>query len=126
MIRYKNLIVLPTYHGSLDFVFELRKLFYQNPPDVIAVEFPENLRQKIVAGVSRLPKISVVLYYDQLIKNQLYVPIIPSDSLIEALRLAEEYGIITEFIDLFVNDYKPKPIAMPDSHLLNYLSLDTF
>ena len=126
MITYKNLIILPTYHGSLDFVFELRKIFYSHPPDVIAVEFPENLRPHIVKGVSRLPKISVVLYYDHLIKNQLYVPIIPSDSLVEALRLAEEYGIPTEFIDLFVNDYTPQSVTMPDSHLLNYLALDDF
>jgi hypothetical protein len=126
MISFKNLIILPTYHGSLDFVFELRKIFYAHPPDVIAVEFPENLRPQIVEGVSRLPKISVVLYYDQLIKNQLYVPIIPSDSLIEALRLAEEYGIVTEFIDLFVKDYTPQSVTMPDSHLLNYIPLDTF
>ena len=101
MLKYRNLRVIPTYHGSMDFVHELRKIFYKDPPDLIAVEFPPNLKPYLKEGVARLPKISLVMYYDELLDQQLYIPIIPSDSLIEAIRLGMEYGIPIEFIDLF-------------------------
>ncbi|MHA1673308.1 MAG: hypothetical protein ACTSYI_06750 [Promethearchaeota archaeon] len=124
MITYKNLIVIPTYHDSLDFTYEVRRIFSQNIPDIIAVEFPDNLKTKILQGIKRIPKISVVLYFDEYLQKQLYIPINPADSLIEGLRLAEEYGIPTEFIDLFIKNYDPPIMATPDSYVLNYMSLD--
>jgi hypothetical protein len=126
MLRYKNLTIIPTYHSNLDFVQEVRKAFYLNPPDVIAVEFPENLRFKIIEGVNRLPRISVVVYFDEFLKEQLFIPIVPSDSLIEAIRLSQEYGISVEFIDLFVKNYNPTFYSMPDSYALNHMSLKEF
>ena len=126
MLKYKNLTIIPTYHSNLDFVYELRKSFYQNPPDLICVEFPENLKSLIIEGVHRFPSISLVLYYDEMLKQQLFIPIIPSDSLIESIRLAQEYGIPVEFIDLFVKNYSPENQILPDSYVLNKLSLDEF
>jgi len=126
MLRYKNLTIIPTYHSNLDFVYELRKSFYQNPPDLICVEFPENLQTQIMKGINRFPSISLVLYYDELLKQQLYIPITPSDSLIESIRLAQEYGIPVEFIDLFVKNYNPEFQILPDSFVLNKILLDEF
>ncbi|MCF2138793.1 MAG: hypothetical protein K9W44_01900 [Candidatus Lokiarchaeota archaeon] len=126
MIRYKNLLILPTYHDSLEFTTEIRNEFYRNPPDLIAVEFPENLKQDILTGVARLPKISVVLYYDEFLKTQLYIPITPVDSLVEAIRLGDEYGIPVEFIDIFIKNYNPPVIPLPDSYALHYISLKKF
>jgi len=125
MLTYKNLIIIPTYHDSLDFTYEVRRIFSQNVPDIIAVEFPENLKAKILHGIARIPKISVVLYYDEYLQKQLYIPINPADSLIEGLRLADEYGIPSEFIDLFIKNYDPPIIATPDSYVLNYMSLES-
>jgi len=126
MLKYKNLTIIPTYHSNLDFVYEVRKAFYQHTPDLICVEFPENLKTQILEGVNRFPSISLVLYYDELLKQQLYIPITPSDSLIESIRLAQEYGIPVEFIDLFVNNYDPEFQILPDSFVLNKISLDEF
>ncbi|WP_457558608.1 hypothetical protein [Candidatus Harpocratesius sp.] len=126
MIRYKNLFILPTYHDSLEFTTEIRNIFYRNPPDIIAVEFPENLKQDILTGVARLPKISVVLYFDEFLKTQLYIPITPIDSLVEAIRLGDEYGIPVEFIDIFIKNYDPPVIPLPDSYALHYISLKQF
>jgi len=126
MLKYKNLTIIPTYHSNLDFVYEVRAAFYQNPPDLICVEFPENLRNLIVAGINRFPSISLVLYYDEMLKQQLFIPITPSDSLIESFRLAQEYGIPVEFIDLFVKNYNPEFHNLPDSYVLKELSLDEF
>lgn len=126
MITYKNLVVLPTYHDSLDFTHELRKIFYSTLPDIIAIEFPESLQDNILLGIDRLPKISVVLYYDEFLQKQLYIPINPADSLTEAIRLAQEYGIQLEFIDLFIKNYSPELLPQPDSYVLNYMSLSKF
>ncbi|WP_371802273.1 hypothetical protein [Candidatus Lokiarchaeum ossiferum] len=126
MIRYKNLTIIPTYHSNLDFVHEIRTCFYNSPPDRIAVEFPENLEKKILLGVRRLPSISIIIYFDELLGQQLYIPIIPSDSLIEAIRLGREYGLPIEFIDLFVKNYDPVLTPLPDSYALNFLSLTEF
>lgn len=126
MIRYRNLIVIPSYHSNLDFVHEVRKAFYADMPDAIAVEFPENLASLIQQGVNRLPKISLVMYFDDLIKEQMFVPIDPSDSLIEAIRLGSEYGLPVEYIDLFVKNYTPLGIPNPDSYVLNKISLEEF
>jgi len=123
MITYKNLTVIPSYHSNLDFVQEARKAFYKNPPDVIAVEFPKNLKINILKGVNRLPKVSIVIYYDKFLKKQLFIPIDGSDSMIEVLRLSKEYGIPAKFIDLFVKNYEPEILSMPDSYTLTELSL---
>ncbi|MHA1856913.1 MAG: hypothetical protein ACTSWX_16415 [Promethearchaeota archaeon] len=126
MLKYRNLTIIPTYHSNLDFVYEVRKIFYQKPPDIIAVEFPSNLKMKILEGINRLPSISLLLYFDELLKQQLYIPITPSDSLIESIRLGQEYGIPIEFIDLFVKNYNPEFQILPDSYVLNKLSLEEF
>lgn len=125
-LRYKNLVIVPTYHSNLDFVHEVRKAFYAQIPDIIAVELPENLASLITQGVNRLPKISIITYYDELLKQVLFVPIDPSDSMIEALQLGLEYGIESVYIDLFVKNYTPTMFARPDSYVLNELSLEDF
>ncbi len=59
-------------------------------------------------------------------EKQLFIPIDPSDSLIEAVRLGQEYGIPIEFIDCFVKNYNPTIFARPDSYALNFISLEEF
>ena len=128
MIEFKNLQIIPSYHSNLDFVHEVRRAFFNDIPDIVAVEFPENLEFDIMNGISRLPKPSLVAYFDQFLNSYLYIPIIGSDSLIEAIRLAQEYGIQTEFIDLFVKNYEPQAdnFILPDSYALNELTLEEF
>lgn len=126
LLKYRNLRIIPTYHSNLDFVHEVRSQFYSEIPDIIAVEFPPNLKKSIIQGVSRLPKISIILYFDDILKEQLYIPISPSDSLIEAIRLSREYGLPLEFIDLFVKNYNPEIFQMPDAYGLDHLNLNEF
>jgi pheromone shutdown protein TraB len=125
-IQYKNITVVPTYHSNLDFAHQVRQIFYQDPPDAIAVEFPEALDPLLRRGIERLPKISIIVYYDEMLKSQLFVPIEPSDSLIEAFRLGTEYGIPVHCIDLFVKNYAPTLNPQPDSYVLKELSLAQF
>lgn len=125
-LYYRNLTIIPTYHANLDFAQEVRKYFYREIPDAIAVEFPENLKNLIFEGVNRLPKISIITAFDDVSKEQLFIPIDPADSLIEAIRLGQEYGQKIEFIDCFVKNYHPKNFARPDSFALNHISLEEF
>ncbi len=109
MIQYQNVYVVPSFHSKIQFACEVRKLFFDIRPDVIAVELPEGIRDKVLEGINHLPNISVVLYAETKKKSKFaYIPIDPADSLIEAIRLGLEYKIPVEFIDLDVNNYRNK------------------
>jgi len=40
-----NIKVLPIVHGSLEFTLLLKKHFFDNPPDIVAIELPFYLEQ---------------------------------------------------------------------------------
>ncbi len=69
VLRYQNLMVIPTYHGNLDFVHEVRKAFYGQIPDLIAIELPDNLTNLVLKAANRLPKISMIAYYDEFLRE---------------------------------------------------------
>ena len=104
MIRYQNVYVVPSFHSKIQFACEVRRLFFDIRPDVIAVELPEGVRKEVLEGINHLPNISVVMYAETK-KRFAYIPIDPADSLIEAIRLGLEYKIPVEFVDLDVNNY---------------------
>lgn len=126
MIEYKNLIILPVFHNKLMFTQELRKVFYQFTPDIVAVEFPNNLKEQIMTGINRLPAISALLYDDHYNKVAVLVPIDPADSLIEAIRLGLEYNCQIEFVDVFVKNYISEYIATPDEEAIESLGYEKF
>ncbi|MHA1340734.1 MAG: hypothetical protein ACTSRZ_11445 [Promethearchaeota archaeon] len=126
MIKYKNLYVIPTYHEKINFSFEVRKLFAQIMPDAVAVEFPENLRLKIMEGINRLPALSLVVYFDEYLNELLYIPIEPCDSMIEGIRLSIESNISCYFIDLSVKNYRPHFYRLPDDEAMKEIGLDRF
>lgn len=126
MINYKNIYVVPVYHGRLSFTIEVRKMFARINPDAVAVELPDNLRRNIIDGVKRLPKLSMVLFHDELIDELLFVPIEPADPFIEVLRLSIEHNISNYLIDMSVKAYNPKFFALPDDYAVKNLGLDKF
>jgi len=126
MIKFKNLYIIPTYHGKINFSLETRKIFKEIKPDAIAIEFPENLRDKIIEGVNRLPALSLVVYYDEYLDETLYIPIEPCDSMIEGIRLSLEYNISCYFIDLSVKNYRPYFYHLPDDEVIRRIGLDKF
>lgn len=94
---------------------------------MIAVELPENIKVQVLEGVERLPFLSIIGYADTLNpKSMHFVPIEPSDAIIEGIRLAQEYNITIEFIDYSVEGYKPETYQLPDDYALSRLGLDLF
>ncbi len=125
MIIYDNITFIPCLHGKLAFALEVRKAFFLQKPKAIAVELPPALKEKIILAVQRLPQISV-LYYDEPPNHIVYIPIEPSDAMVEAIRLGLEHDIPIFFIDRYVKHYQwyhevfPDPISIQKIGLTRY------
>ncbi len=126
MIQYKNIVVIPVYHNKLLFSIELRRFFYYQMPEIIAVEFPKNMKDIILTGINRLPALSAVLYNDEQNNVSIIIPIDPADSLIEAIRLGLEYNCQIEFVDVFMKNYFPEFINTPDEEAIESLGFQQF
>lgn len=126
IINYKNLYIIPSYHGRISFSLFVRDVFAKVQPDAIAVELPENIKEHIITGVKRLPKLSIIVYNDELFNEYLYVPVDPSDSMIEGLRLAINYNKSYYLIDLNVQGIAPIFNDLPDDYSAFKLGLRKF
>lgn len=126
-IKYKNLYVIPTFHSRLEFARLVRKSFFKTFPDLIAVELPDNIRNEVLKGVERLPFLSMVAYADTLNPKKMnFIPIDPSDSIIESIIIGLEHSIPLEFIDLSVSEYLPPDFTLPDDFSINKIGLQLF
>ena len=111
---HKNIHLFPIVHGSFEFTWELNRQFKQISPEIVAVELPSTLKEKVIEGVKRLPLLSVVAYEE---KGELvYLLIEPIDPIIEAIRLAIENDIPIYFIDRDMESYIPHHEAFPDPY----------
>ncbi|MCP4762755.1 MAG: hypothetical protein GY870_13330 [archaeon] len=126
LIKYKNLLIIPSYHGKINFSLEVRKAFEEIKPDAIAVELPESVRENIIKGVKRLPKLSLVIFEDKILHRHLFIPIDPGDSIIEGIRLSLEHNTSCYFIDLNVRAYNPKFKELPDDQALKEMNISDF
>lgn len=126
IINYKNLYIIPSYHNRITFSLFVREVFARVKPDAVAVELPENIKDHIITGVKRLPKLSLIVYNDELFNEYLYVPIDPCDSMIEGLRLAINYNRSYYFIDLNVQGIAPQFNELPDDYCAFKLGLKKF
>ena len=125
-IQYKNIIVLPSFHNKILFSIELRRLFYYIMPEIIAVEFPKNLKDIIMKGIDRLPALSAILYNDEINGSSVIIPIDPADSLIEATRVGLEYNCEIEFVDVFIKNYFPEFFNTPDEEAIESIGFQDF
>ncbi len=126
IINYRNIYFVPSFHNKLQFVLETRKIFESVKPDVIAVELPDIYYSDIVQAVSRLPKLTMLClnYSDDTYE---YIPIFPSDSMIEGIRLAKDNGLPVSFIDLAMEEYKIfDNFSPPDDYAINTIGLKKF
>lgn len=126
-IKYKNIYIVPTFHSRVEFAKLVRTNYFKVFPDLIAVELPSNIREEVKEGVNRLPYLSLIAYADSLSPDLLnFIPIDPSDSIIEAIRTGLEYKVPVEFIDLSLKTYKPPPGKLPDDFSINKIGLPHF
>jgi hypothetical protein len=116
---------IPIVHYSLEFASAVRHLFQRIQPDAVAVELPGSVRDVVIKGVHRLPEVSVVLYENQ--KGEtIYLPIEPTDPVIEAVRSGIEADIPVHFVDLDLDDYPSYRDHVPDTYAATRLGIHAY
>lgn len=126
VLNYRNIYFVPSFHNKLQFAIEVRKIFAEIKPDVVAVELPDIYYSEIIQAVSRLPKLTMLClnYADSTYE---YIPIFPSDSMIEGIRLAKDNNIPVSFIDLAMENHKIfDDFIPPDDYAINSIGLEQF
>ncbi len=114
-IEWKNIRLVPILHNRLEFAVEVKRQFEEFRPDIVAVEYPDTLENKILQGVDRLPLLSVV-YYEETDGAFTYLLLEPTDGQVEAIRLALSKSIPIFFIDRDEEGYPFDLSPMPDPY----------
>jgi hypothetical protein len=109
--------VLGVAHYRVEFADLVREEIARLKPAAIAVELPSTVETAVERAIRRLPRLSVVVY--SLASGQnVYLPIEPTDPLVEALRSAAERGLPVGFVDLDLDDYPAYRDPLPDPYAL--------
>lgn len=116
---------IPVVHFSMEFAEEVRHLFNRLRPDAVAVELPESLSDVVTKGVSRLPELSVVLYQNSR-GESIYVPIEPTDPIVEAVRSGMEAQIPVHFVDPDIDEYPSYRDHVPDTYCAYRLGIEAY
>lgn len=105
--------ILGVAHYRVEFADAVRESVARLAPAAIAVELPSTLEEPVLRAVRRLPQLSVVLYVTRA-GEAVYLPVEPSDPIVEAIRSGLELGIPVGFVDLDVDDYPEYRERLPD------------
>ncbi len=123
--KHKNIYLIPSVHGTPEFAGIVRKVFFDVQPDCVAVELPEQMTGLVLKGVRRLPYLSAVRFQAD-DNNYHYIPIQPCDSIIEAVRLADEHSKSLYFTDKDIKDISVMSTRSPDSYYVNNIGLKKY
>jgi len=116
-IFFENICFVPVLHGRLEFAQAVIRWFARWQPDAVAVEFPNTLREPLLRGLKRLPLLSVI-FYGEKDGTHVYLPLEPTDGVVEASRLALDHDLPLHFIDRDlegmpqINEVLPDPYAI--------------
>jgi hypothetical protein len=116
-IEWRNIRFVPILHSRMEFAQEVRRQFEEFKPLQVAVEFPSTLREVILAGIRRLPLLSVV-HYQEPDGTFIYLPLESVDGQVEVLRLALDEGLPVHFVDRDTEGYPIDRTPMPDPYAL--------
>ncbi|MBW2018718.1 MAG: hypothetical protein DRH17_03855 [Deltaproteobacteria bacterium] len=116
---------VPIVHFSLEFADAVRHLFQHLRPDAVAVELPHSLQDVVQKGVQRLPEISVVLYQNNRAET-IYLPIEPTDPVVEAIRSGLEADVPVHFVDLDLDEYHSYRDYVPDTYAAYRLGIKAY
>ncbi|MCE5230993.1 hypothetical protein LLG95_15550 [bacterium] len=126
-LDFNNIRFVPIVHQRVTFAERVRHAAISFRPDAIAVELPATLQPLIVEGVKRLPRISAIAWREAEDPNELYyLPIDPSDGLVEAVRLALGYNIPLHCIDLDLPGLREKWQYAPDDLIVERAGLKRY
>ncbi len=127
LLRWNNIRCIPCFHNRIQFARQVRLAFNEEKPDVVALELPDMYYSDLVQGIERLPRLSL-LCLQQADKQLTYLPVFPSDAMIEGLRLAREHNIPAAMIDMAVENYnlQQEVFAAPDDEAIEIVGLEAF
>jgi hypothetical protein len=115
--QWNNVRLVPILHNRLEFAMEVRAQFQEFEPQMVAVEYPDTLREKVLLGIKRLPLLSVV-HYEEKAGMFTYLPLEPSDGQVEAIRLGLSHGLSVHFVDRDTEGYPLDSSPMPDPYAI--------
>ncbi|MCK4390868.1 MAG: hypothetical protein KAV83_11615 [Desulfobacterales bacterium] len=116
---------VPIVHFSLEFAGAVRHLFKRIRPDAVAVELPNSLQDVVQKGALRLPEVSVVLYQNST-GETIYLPIEPTDPVVEAIRSSLEANVPVHFVDLDLDEYPAYRDYVPDTYAVHRLGVKAY
>lgn len=127
ILYYKNIRFVPSFHSKLQFALEVRKVFTEFLPDIVAVELPDIYYSEVIKALDRLPRLSMICL-DQNKDVYAYIPIFPSDSMVEGMRLAKTNRLPISFIDLAISNYRieKNTFELPDEYVIQEIGLEKF
>lgn len=127
LLIYKNIYFVPSFHNRLQFSLEVRRIFSEIKPDIVAAELPDIYYSEVIQAVSRLPKLTM-LCLNHGNDTYTYIPIFPSDSMIEGIRLARDNRLPVSFVDMAVKEYKVNEEGFnpPDDYAIKSIGLEKF
>jgi hypothetical protein len=114
-LEWGNVRLVPIVHNSVEFALEVRHQFASFDPEIVAIEYPPTIGERLVEGIKRLPLLSVV-YYEEDDHTFIYLPLEPTGGLIEAVRLALSHNLPIHFIDRDTEGYPIDRTPMPDPY----------
>lgn len=128
LLRHKNILAIPSIHSRSYFALAVREAYEKFKPDCIAIEHPESFSLALREAVSRLPVVSMIIRAaNETSNNDIYIPIDPCDSIIEATRLAIDdevpFFAIDDDVVSFPSDCH---YIMPDDYALVSSGLEKF
>jgi hypothetical protein len=128
LARDGRIRAVPSVHGQLAFALAVREAFFVRNPDVIALELPWFIKSEFIEGVEALPRMHVVWYEEEDEDGEpirVVIPLDICDAMIEAARLALDYGIRLELIDAGVSGVEERRIDFPDCAAIRDIGLET-
>ena len=115
LFEWGHVRLVPILHNRVEFALEVRRQFASFDPEIVAIEYPPTIGERVVEGIQRLPLLSVV-YYEGDDHTFLYLPLEPTDGGVEAARLALSKDLPLHFIDRDTEGYPIDRTPMPDPY----------
>ena len=116
-IFFNNICFVPVLHGRLEFAMAVIRWFARWQPDAMAVEYPQTLRKPLIKGIKRLPLLSVVLYKEK-DGTHVYLPLEPTDGVVEAVRLALAHDVQLYLVDRDLESMPQIQEPFPDPYAI--------
>ena len=96
-VERDRLVLLPVLHYRMEFAWAVRREILARRPAAVGVELPDTLEPFVRRALVRLPRLSVLFYPSR--GQRVYLPLEPTDPMLEALRTAGEIGIPSALLE---------------------------